>query len=321
MYDPTLSRIIAEAIARLNTDMSRAAPFMAAQVTPWLEQLADGGQPADYFKHPLAFPSLLLPWWLEQTIHPEPDLAFQTDLVYSTINGYYYIRLIDNLMDGQATVELELLPALGFFHSRFQTVYQSYFPGDHPFWKQFSAIWLHSAEVTMQDADLTGIGEAEFSQVAAQKISAVKIPLVALCYRYERPDLIEPWFRLVDLLGCWHQFLNDLLGWYRDDTRQNCTYFLAEAARRRVDAEPLVSWVVREGFEWASDKLAAWMSALKTLAMELHSPALAHYLDLREQMLQSQQAEVAAGLRNLKKLLDAACHFETFGLEIPKEQQ
>jgi hypothetical protein len=277
---------------------------MAAQVTPWLEQLAGDGQPADYFKHPLAFPSLLLPWWLERTIQPEPDLAFQGDLVYSTINGYYYIRLIDNLMDGHATVELELLPALGFFHSRFQTVYQRYFPGNHPFWEQFSAIWLHSAEVAMQDAALTGIDEAEFTQIAAQKIGAVKIPLVALCYRYERLDLVEPWFQLVDLLGCWHQFLNDLLGWYRDDARQSCTYFLAEAARRRADAEPLVSWIAREGFDWASDKLAAWMAALKALAVELHSADLVHYLEVREQMLQSQQAEVVAGLRNLMTLLN-----------------
>jgi hypothetical protein len=321
MYDPQLSRIIAEAVSRLMADLSQTAPFMAAQVTPWLQQLAGDGQPEDYFKHPLAFPSLLLPWWLERTIHPKPDLALQADLLYSTINGYYYIRLIDNLMDGHATVELELLPALGFFHTRFQTVYQTYFAGDHPFWDQFSTIWLHSAEVAMQDAGLTEIDEAEFTQIAAQKVCAAKIPLVALCYRYERLDLVEPWFRLVDLLGCWHQFLNDLLGWYRDDTRQSCTYFLAEAARRRADAEPLVSWVAREGFDWATGRLAIWMSALKKLAVELDSSDLAHYLDSREQMLQSQQAEVAAGLSNLMKLLDATCHFETEGREIPKEQQ
>jgi hypothetical protein len=305
MYDPHLSRIITDAISRLMADMSQTAPFMAAQVTPWLRQLAGGDQPEDYFKHPLAFPSLLLPWWLERTIQPEPDPALQTDLVYSTINGYYYIRLIDNLMDGQATVELELLPALGFFHSCFQTVYQTYFAGDHPFWEQFSAIWLHSAEVAMQDAGQAGIDEEEFTQIAAQKICAVKIPLVALCYRYERPDLVEPWFRLVDLLGCWHQFLNDLLGWYRDDTRQSYTYFLAEAARRRTDAEPLVSWVAREGLDWATGQLAAWMAALKALAVELDSPDLAHYLDTREQMLQTQQAEAAAGLSSLMKLLDS----------------
>jgi len=304
MYHPQLNRIIVKAVSRLIAAMSQTAPFMAAQVTPWLKQLAGGNQPEDYFKHPLAFPSLLLPWWLERTIHPEPDLGFQTDLVYSTINGYYYIRLIDNLMDGQATVELELLPALGFFHTQFQTVYQTYFAGDHPFWDQFNTIWLHSAEVAMQDAGLTGIDEAEFTRIAAHKVCAAKIPLVAICYRYERSDLAEPWFRLVDLLGCWHQFLNDLMGWYRDDTRQTYTYFLAEAARSRVDAEPLVRWVAREGFDWATGKLESWMIALKELAVELHSPELAHYLDTRDQMLQTQQAEVTAGLRNLMKLLE-----------------
>jgi hypothetical protein len=156
----------------------------------------------------------------------------------------------------------------------------------------------------MKDAGLTEIDEAEFKQVAAQKISAVKIPVIAVCYRYNRPDLIAPWFRLVDRLGCWHQFLNDLLSWHRDHTRQTCTYFLSEAERRRVDDEPLVSWVAREGFDWAIDKLEIWMVAMRASAAELDSPELEQYLDVREQMLQTQQVEISNGLRNLQKLLE-----------------
>jgi len=304
VYDPQLSQLISEAIIRLRRDMGATAPFMTGQVSLWIQQLSGTAQPEDYFKHPLAFPSLLLPWWLEMSIRPKPDLAFQSDLVYSTVNGYYYIRLIDNLMDGHATVELELLPALGFFHTRFQTVYQPYFSSDHPFWEQFNSIWLHSADVAMKDAGLTEIDETKFKQISAQKVSAVKIPLAAVCYWYDRSDQLKPWFRLVDLLGCWHQFLNDLLGWYRDHTRQTCTYFLSEAERRRVDDEPLVRWVAREGFDWATEKLEMWLSALKELATELHSPDLEQYLEIREQMLQTQQAEVSAGLRNLVKLLE-----------------
>ncbi len=304
MVEPQLSQIITAAVARLQTEMSQAAPYLAGQVEPWLRQLAGNGQPADYFKHPLAFPALLLPWWLEQTIHPQPDPVFQADLAYSTINGYYYIRLIDNLMDGHATVELALLPALGFFHSQFQLVYQGYFAADQPFWDFFTTTWFRSAEATMQDAGLTDFDEATFKEVAAQKVCAAKIPLAAVCYRFDRPELIAPWSQLVDQVGGWHQFLNDLMSWYRDHTRHTRTYFLSEAERRRAGHEPVVSWVAREGFDWAMGRLQAWLAEVQRLALELNSPPLDAYLAERGRMLQQQQAEVAEGLRHLLKLLN-----------------
>ena len=304
MYEPPLSQIISQAVARVQVEMRQTAPFMAGQVSRWLEQLAGRAQPDTYFKHPLAFPALLLPWWLEKTIRPQPDLDFQANLAYSTINGYYYIRLIDNLMDGHATNEVDLLPALGFFHTQFQLVYQPYFEADQPFWDFFKATWFHTAESTMIDANLTEIDETAFRQVAAQKVAAAKIPLAAVCYRYNQSDLLEPWSQLVDQLGGWHQFLNDLLSWYRDHTGQSCTYFLSEAERRRGDHEPVVSWVAREGFDWASNQLQRWLWTLQDLAVTLHSPDLTAYLARREQMLRQQQQDVAEGLRHLARLLN-----------------
>ena len=304
MYDPELSRIIAEEISRLHTELAQAAPYLASQISDWTRQLSGTDQPADYFKHPLAFPALLLPWWLEKDIRGQPDVSFQSELVYSTINGYYYIRLIDNLMDGHATVELELLPALGIFHTRFQLGYQRHFNGDHPFWEFFTATWFHSAAVTVKDSRLIAIDETLFEQVVAHKVCAAKIPLAAVCYQYGRPDLIEPWSNMVNLLGCWHQFLNDLLGWHRDYTRRTRTYFLSEAERKRQAGEPVVGWVSREGFDWAMDKLDAWMSAIKKIAVDLPCPDLEAYLDTRHGILQQQKDEVAEGLRNLAKLVN-----------------
>jgi len=95
--------------------------------------LSCSNQPEEYFKHPRSFPILLLPWWLEKTLHPCPDAAFQLDLVRSTINGYYYIRLIDNLMDGHATVELKLLPASFLLYAIPDGIPTS-FPPNHAFW-------------------------------------------------------------------------------------------------------------------------------------------------------------------------------------------
>ncbi len=303
MYDPPLTTLITSAVTRLQADMHAAAPGMAEQVSTWMQALAGSTSPAAYFMHPAAFPALLLPWWLEQSLSGQPDLAFQADLAYSTINGYYAIRLADNLMDGHATVELPLLPALNFFQTHFQHAYYPYFPAGHPFWDFFKATWFHSAEVTLLDAQLTGLTLAQFEQIAAQKSCAAKIPLAAVCCRYERTDLLTAWSRLVDLMGCWHQFLNDVFGWQRDLERRTATYFLSEAERRRQGDESVLAWVVREGFGWGATRAQGWMVALQALAQELGSPELVAYLQSRVAMARQQQEEVAAGLQSMARIL------------------
>jgi hypothetical protein len=261
-----------------------------------------GGHPAEsYFMHPLAFPALLLPWWLEKTLSTPTD-ALQADLAYSTINGYYYIRLIDNLMDGHATIERQLLPAINFFHTQFQMSYQHYFPHNHPFWQLFNATWLHSAEAAMQDAGLTNINQNQFEQIAAKKVSAAKIPAAAVCYHHNRPDSIELWSRFVDMFGSWHQFHNDLFDWHKDMVNHTPTYFLSEAERRKQANESILGWVVREGFEWGIRTLQAWMLNLKTLAGNLGSTDTLDYLSTREIMLFKQKDEIAKGLNNLAKI-------------------
>jgi hypothetical protein len=303
MYHPSLSHALTTAMSRLRIDLEQMAPAMAGPVLTWIEALAGTARPEAYFKHPVAFPSLLLPWWLDETIRPEPDLAFHTNLVYSTINGYYFIRLIDNLMDRQATVELDLLPATGFFHTQFQLVYQHYFEYDHPFWNDFRRYWFESAEATMQDAQLADLDEVRFRQVAARKVCAGKIPLAAVCCRAERLDLLEPWFHFFDRLGAWHQLFNDLFDWHTDLERQHQTYFLSEANRCKRAEELIAAWVIREGFEWGADTLQIWLAELKELASLLNNPNLVAYLNRRGDMLLKQKVDVAEGLRHLNRIL------------------
>ena len=303
MYDPELSHIIDEAVARLYASMTEAAPFMAPQVFAWMR---DAGreivEPAERFKHPDSFPMLLLPWWLEGTLQPRPDPAFQADLVYSTLNGYLFIRLIDNVMDGHATVEPRLLPALGFFHTQFQAPYQRHFQAEHPFWAFFASTWFASAEATVRDAGLAELDRELFVQVAAQKTCAAKIPLAAVCYRFARPHLLAPWSQFVDRFGCWHQMLNDLFDWRRDLEHRTQTYFLSEADRRKGPGESVAGWVIREGFEWGIELLQTWMAELKALAHTLDSSALTAYLATREAMLLERKELVSAGLPSLLNL-------------------
>ena len=303
MYDPKLTQLIETAIAQSNAEMERDGPFMASQVILWQRQLSVTGHSVDAFKHPESFPILLLPWWLEKTIHSAPDPAFQLDLIRSSINGYYYIRLIDNLMDGHATVELKLLPALGFYYTQFQTAYYPHFPHDHIFWDFLTTVSFRSADVTMQDASLTNIDRAQFKEISAKKTSGVKIPLAAVCYKYDQPNLIAPWSDFADVFGRWNQMRNDLFDWLKDSKHKTPTYFLSEADRQRFPTESVLRWVMREGFDWAVECIQSWMAEAKQVARELNSPDLVAYLDHRETLFLTRKNKVTAGLHNAAKLL------------------
>jgi hypothetical protein len=268
-----------------------------------MRELSGSAQPADYFLHPLSFPMLLLPWWAEKARRPAPDLSFQADLAYSTLCGYYYIRLIDNVMDGDVKVDPKLLPALSFFHNQFQFAYQRHFSASHPFWKHFHRLWLRSAECAMRDASLPDSDQALFMQFAAQKVCAAKIPVAAVCFRDERPDLIGEWFPVVDLLGCWHQMMNDLFDWRKDMDHCNQTFFLSEARRRKAEDEPVDAWVIREGFAWGCDILHTWMDELKERVQHLPSAGLLAYLEAREALLSEREAKIQAGFQTMARLL------------------
>jgi hypothetical protein len=307
--EPPLDGLLTTALARLQAEMQAAAPFLAGQVSAWMKALARTPSPEDYFRNPLSFPLLLLPWWLEQTIRPQPDVAFQADLVFSTVNGYYYIRLLDNVMDGHPVtsgagvgVELTLLPAAAFFHTQFQAAYQRHFGPAHPFWDDFSRLWFRSADVTAQDASLSEVSLEAFRRYAGQKVCAVKIPLAAVCHRYDRVDRLEAWSRFVDALGAWHQLCNDVFDCSKDLRHGTGTYFLSQAERRKAAGESAAGWVVREGFDWGIATLHAWLAEARGLARPLGSPQLLAYLDGREAMLRRQQAEVGEGLRRLADL-------------------
>ena len=297
-YEPALEEAIEAAFARLHETLNVAGPTVAERVLAWMDGMGGRACQKDAYKHPLSYPMLLLPWWAEKAVHDPPDAAFQADLVYSTVNGYYAIRLVDNLMDGHATIERDVLPALHVFGAEFQRTYQGYFGSDHPFWQLFTQTWFHSAEVTLKDAGAVEIDREHFVAVTARKTEAVKIPIAAVCHRYERPGLIEVWREIVDLFGCWHQMSNDLFDWRKDLELGTPTYFLSEAARRGEPGEAVIGWVARERFGWAMQTLDDWMEELKGKARVIESPDLGDYLTMRESMLRERAHELAPGLQS-----------------------
>ncbi len=279
---------------------------MAEKTWQWMKFLAGSEQPEDYFNHPRAFSFLLLPWWAESSLTTTPDVEFQAALAYASVNAYYYIRLMDNLMDGNASLEASLLPATVFFSTQIQATYLDHFAWPSAFWDFLLATWLRQSEATMQDDSLTQRDEAQFLEIVTQKVCGAKIPIAAVCYRYECPQRMGGWSVLVDKLGAWHLMQQDMFDWRKDLQHQNMTYFLSEAVRSKNPNESIAEWVVRAGFSWGIGKLQAWMVEIRQLATELTCPPLLDYLDQRDALLLKQMNEISKGLVLLAKLGELA---------------
>jgi hypothetical protein len=301
VYPPTLQRSAAEGVAKLFADLEETVPHISERLRRWLESVFGPAALEEVFMRPDAFPLLLFPWWFEQSVR-EPDPSLHQDLSTSSISGYLYIRLIDNLMDGDAPVDVGVLPALSVLHTRFTDPFHERFAPFHPFWEDFRTIWFDTAEVTLHDAALASIDREQFEAVSARKTGAAKIPLAAAAHTVGRPDLLPDWYRLVERFGCWHQMMNDLFGWHKDLRNGSTTYLLSEGRRVAHSPESLESWFANQGFDWAVEQLDAWMSELQVIGDRLGSPAVLTYLNVRQSLLHDQAARVRSGLRALTEL-------------------
>lgn len=300
--DTQLSHLITQSFPRLLGELEQTAPELRPPLESWMQALAGGHAPEAYFKHPLAFPTLLLPWWVEQSLRGQPDPALQFDIAYSSINGYYFIRMIDNVMDDDSPVEKKLLPALAFFHTEFQTSYQKYFPPAHPFWELYRKVWFGTAQAAIGDARLEAIDLNAFERLSAQKVSAAMIPVAAICYYHNRTDVMAPWFEFVHRIGKWHQMFNDVFDWYKDSQNNSQTYFLSEASRLKRPSETAFEYIIREGFAHGCDEMRAWMRDCQEVAATLNCPELAAYLDERSALFEARAKTSLEGLQTLGKL-------------------
>jgi hypothetical protein len=305
MDDESLENIVAAALERIRATVEHGTPFMAQRLLEWMSSLYLGHSLQEYWTDPDGFPLLLAPWCLGKALRQQPDPLFRQDLIYSTMNMYYHLRLIDNLMDRDVPTDLTLLPALGFFHTEFQRPYHRHFDYEHAFWDYFTNVWFQSAEVTMLDASILEFDATQFERIAARKMCAAKISLAAVCYKYDRTDALPAWSRFIERYGWWAQMLNDTFGWLKDSQNNAVTFFLSEARRRKYPDESLTEWVIREGFEWAMVSLETSMSELRALANDLESPGVMEHLDMRAAAFTEKRDGCAEGLRCLGKLREA----------------
>ncbi|HSL27329.1 MAG TPA: hypothetical protein VLA54_13715 [Acidimicrobiia bacterium] len=299
MYPLALQAIAAGSVLDLFRDFEGAAPHTSQRLRSWLKTWF-GPEPLEkVFTRPDAFPLLLLPWWLEASVRGS-DLSMQRELTTSSISGYLYIRLIDNLMDRDAPADVAMLPALSLLHTRFTDPFRKWFGPQHPFWAEFHNIWFETAEVTLLDSTLDSIDRSQFETISARKTGAAKIPVAATAHAIDRSDLLPDWCQFIDRFGCWHQMTNDLFGWHKDLRNQNTTYLLSEG--QTAVAESIESWFYRKGFDWAIQQLDGWMDELRVLGDRMGSPDLLSYLDTRHALLHDQAARVRGGLEAVTDL-------------------
>jgi hypothetical protein len=303
---PALPGLLRDAHARLRTRIEQLAPALSTALLPWMEaRAARGAPPEHYFTHPMAFPLVLLPWWLDETMGGSVDASLQSDLLYSSMSGYYVIRLIDDVMDESDAVAARLLPAVCVLHAEFQSSYARRFSADHPFWIGFHEAWASGSDAALAETLLPSVDEESFVRISARKVSASIIPMRAVAWHHGVGDLPGPWASLFPVLCSFHQRYNDLFDWQRDLEAGARTWFLCEAERRRHGDESVSAWVAREGFELCMSRLESDLAQLDAFALATGCTALRQYLEVRRAILDDAATNARAGLAALGPLLAA----------------
>ena len=295
-YPSELRAIARRTSVRIRSRLATDVPSLAPQVAKWIQTLSPDGD-EDYFVHPEAFPMLLLPWWFEESVCGRADPVLQGELVYSSMCGYYFTRIVDDVMDNDHPPDSAVLPALIFFHTEFALPYQLLFAGSDSFWKDFRRFSYEAAETASADARLVSVTEQDFKHTSSRKVAGVKVPLAAVAHQRGHADALVAWSELVDRLGRWHQMRNDITGWIGDLAAGRASFFLSRA---RSEAETLdisvPEWVLRYGIDWGAEQLDQSMADLVVAASALDSAPLVTYLDRRRQASAQERARLKVSL-------------------------
>src|SRR5262249_37861721 len=126
---------------RIRRELVQFAPHNAGALEEWMLRQSPTSAIEDTFRDLRAY-FLLIPWFLENRLRGSVDLEFQRALVYSSMNGYYYTRLLDDAGDDHLPGADRLLPLSSVFHTNFHKVYTAWFDPGSPFWAEvFERNW------------------------------------------------------------------------------------------------------------------------------------------------------------------------------------
>lgn len=287
---PPLQAVVQAAQDGISTGLGRHFGVDSGPVR-WLQERF-GRSLADVFGDPESYPLVQMPWWAGGGREPVP--GFFAELTRSSMTGYLFIRLIDDVADGDHEGSIEVLPALSYFHREFERPYHHWFPSGHSFWQTFDSIWFGAARASIIDLRLTRVTREDFEAVSARKTSGALIPVAAVLTLLDRADELGAWESFITAFGRWHQFQNDLLGARDDLAGGNATFVLTEASRRS-EAVP-VGWLWTDGLDWSEAELDAFARPVQRLAAELNCPPVTRYVEARVQAWRERFGRVRTGL-------------------------
>jgi hypothetical protein len=298
--DPVLGEFISNALRRFDANLNAALPRSTPKLREFLRRVPT--RPEHIFD-PRSFPIVLLPYWLSPSRERVVDAEFQTDLIYSSISGYYSIRLCDNIADNDSPSELrKLAPCTLYFDNEAIRPYMKYFTANHEFWHSLDKFLVQQAEASAADSFLDDIDEETFASLSSRKFTGTKIPLSAVRFRYQGSETsFEQWVRFVDCLGNFAQFSNDFLDWRHDSMHGITTYVSSESRRRATSEESIATWFVREGFDWGVNELKLRFENAKVHAEALGNEALIDWLIPRGRTLDDDIGKLRSGLNLLER--------------------
>lgn len=265
----------------------------------WAEQLGRG-DPEYLFLNPLATPIFSFPLWVEQSLSESQDKAFQYELAYASIALHFYVRLLDDAMDGHIECS-RLLPVLTSLYAHSYRSLQSLFPPDDPFWNYFYELTDLSADATIADFTATSLTSQDFIRFAAQKSYCVLIPMIAVLCRYKSYADVDRWLQFWHAFAPWNQMRDDVFDWYSDRKNNLCTYLLSEAERRKREDESVEHWMLRDGYEWSLHVLDSLFKRVRQLAAELNCPEMEQHLEERYQKLDRDIRHLTETLRRMDR--------------------
>ncbi|MGW8954783.1 hypothetical protein [Streptomyces sp. NPDC055709] len=287
----------------MDTEWNRDLPLSASTARAWTADLSGGRGLQAYFLHPSAFPTLFLPWWLDETLGNTPDVDFQQDLIGAAVRGYLGIRLIDDVMDRDPLARPDLLPLVAVFFAQFQSVFQRRFPTDDVFWRAFHHHWSVAADSAVSDGSAGVVDTKCFQGIGSRKLEASLILMTAVARHAGLAEIPGPWVAFFHQLAQWHQFRNDLRDWYRDWQRGAATLVLTEAERARPVGENLGTWMIRGGLADAHTALIERLQRLCTAAESLGSPGAIRYLNARCSETSAAARPLLQGTQELARLV------------------
>jgi hypothetical protein len=296
----SLEQLISTAYVRFEANLRAALPKTAPQLIKFLHGTSPLFQ-SELVLSPKAFPHYVLPYLLSPAQARAVDTEFQTDILYSTVNGSYSIRLCDNIADSDSPRELrKVVPCVAYFDAEFMRLYMKYFSIHHEFWPLFDNFWARQAEASSADSLLNDVDDQKFSLLSSKKFTAAKIPIAAVRFRYdELKDSVEAWYHFVDLLGIFAQFSNDFFDW-NHDSLYGITTFISSEARRRAPGDSLAKWFLREGFDWGVSALRSKFENVKREAEFLGNEAVVDWVIARGHVLDRDIVAARSGLELVK---------------------